>query len=114
MCTLERKLVKGGIYSFLIGLLIGVLIISDKSTMRLGSGIIETTYESLRIYLFKLIRFSSGISLMTMGWIWFKENFVFSEKKTTSKEVIIGFIKAFLFVMAALFIWFFIINKIIG
>lgn len=109
---MERKLVKGGIYSFIIGLLIGVVVFPDKETIKLGQGLSETTYEPMRTYLIKLIRFSSVLSLLAIVGIWIKGYFVITNKKTTTIEFIKGIIKAFLYVLAVILLALLIISGI--
>ncbi|MDQ0088511.1 hypothetical protein J2T12_001917 [Paenibacillus anaericanus] len=92
---MERRIVKGGIYSFIIGLLIGVLVFPDYQTTNLaGSNVYEIVHDPLRVYLFKLIRFSSILSLLTMIMAWVTGYFVFTNEKTKFSELVKGFIKA--------------------
>ncbi|PYI54301.1 hypothetical protein [Paenibacillus flagellatus] len=93
---MERKLVKGGVYGFLIGLLVGVVLFPDTETTRYISGIREVTYEPLRAYIIKLIRFSSLLSLFTMAGIWVKDYFVLTNKKTGLIEFIKGVLLSFM------------------
>lgn len=93
---MERKLVKGGIYSFIIGLLVGLLVISNSNTFYNGSGFTTEVYDSFGIYIYKLIRFASFLSVITLATIFLKD-YVFNSD-SAKKAFTRGFLRGFLIV----------------
>ncbi|WP_159882208.1 hypothetical protein [Paenibacillus puerhi] len=97
---MEKTLVKGAVYSFLIGLLLGLVIFPDpdSSTVRWIWGFsIHVTND--KQYIIQLLRFASFISLVTLAVIWLKSRFVITDKKTGLGEFIKGMIVSFLVVL---------------
>lgn len=87
---MEKRLVKTGIYVFLIGMLLGIVFIKDTEVIRYdGSSLVETIQLPLRTYLLKLIRFSSAASLAAMFAVWVAS--IFRNGKSTSA----GFLKTY-------------------
>lgn len=98
----ERKLIKAGIYGFIIGLLIGVVLFPDKETIKFASGVKEITYEPMRVYLMKLIRFSALLSLFAVAGVWLKEKLVITNGKTGFVQFIRGWVLSFVLVLAVI------------
>lgn len=84
---MEKRLVKTGIYSFLIGLLIGFVFFKDTEVIRYdGSSLITTAELPLRTYLLKLVRFSSAASLAAVFVVWIAS--VFKDGKAGSDGLV--------------------------
>ncbi|WP_438351218.1 hypothetical protein ACP8HI_11575 [Paenibacillus sp. FA6] len=63
---IERRLVKGSIYGFIVGLALAIIFISDSQGGITGYPI------PMREYILKLLRFSVKISLATTVFLWLK------------------------------------------
>ncbi|WNQ11954.1 hypothetical protein MJA45_02525 [Paenibacillus aurantius] len=97
---MERRLIKNGSYAFLLGLLIGILIFPDKHTVNAGADH-QVIYDPLRVYLFKLLRFASVLSLFTMVFVWVQGTFTITGNQTSLLSLVLGFLKAFFLVLVA-------------
>ncbi|WP_410769369.1 hypothetical protein [Fontibacillus sp. BL9] len=101
---MEKIIVKTGIYSFLIGLLIGLLFFKDTTAVKYdGSGVTEWIQLPLRQYLFKLLRFSSLLSLVAMAIAWISRYVVITKEKTKFGVLLKGYILAFLLGLVIIF-----------
>ncbi|WP_207952265.1 hypothetical protein [Paenibacillus turpanensis] len=109
---MERKLVKGGIYSFIVGLLIGIVVFPDKETINLGRGLVETNYIPLRVYVMQLVRFSALLSILTIVGIGIKEYFTITNRETGVREFVKGFVKAFFIVLVVIVLALLVLNLI--
>lgn len=97
-------MIKGAIYSFLLGVLLGLLIFPDKEVISIAKGVTETVYEPLRVYFMKVIRFASIITLFTVIVIWIKETIVFTKNKANLMELIRNFCVAFVSVLVLILV----------
>lgn len=93
---IEKKLVKGAIYGFLIGLALALVFIPDTIT-RIDSNMTTIYSIPIREYLFELLRFAVKTSLATTLVLWIRESYTGSRKKG-EPSFVIGFIKGFVIV----------------
>ncbi|RCX21430.1 hypothetical protein DFP94_102183 [Fontibacillus phaseoli] len=101
---MEKLIVKTGVYSFLIALLIGVVFFKDTTVVKYdGSAVTELIQLPLRQYLFKLLRFSSLLSLVAMAIAWISRYFVITKEKTRFGVLLKSYIIAFLLVLLIIF-----------
>jgi len=63
---MEKKIVKTGLYSFVLSLLVGLLIFKDYQVFPEGDGISTIVHEGLMSYIFKLLRFSAIVSVLSI------------------------------------------------
>jgi hypothetical protein len=102
---LEKKLIKGALYGFVIGLFIAILYYPDvkKYVEMNGATIIHVP---MREYIFQVLRFSIRASLAAIAAVGLME--VFKIRKSNSaeflKEIIKSFVIAFVIIMIILWI----------
>ncbi|NTZ17578.1 hypothetical protein EXW96_08360 [Paenibacillus sp. JMULE4] len=98
---MEGTLVKGAVYSLIIGLLLGILIYPDTETINNGKGFFEYRVIPLREYIFTVLRFAVTVMFITLIALWVK-----LEWKSGSEimEFIAGFFKSFFIVLAIILI----------
>lgn len=106
---MERRIVKSGIYGFILGLLFGLVFLKDTEVIRYdGSSVKEIVQLPLRVYLFKLLRFSSVLSLVSMVVAWVSGYFVITGEKTKFSVLVKSYFKALilglLIILVAVFI----------
>ncbi len=105
---MEKRIVKSGVYGFLIGLLIGIVFLKDTEVIRHVGSFKETAELPLRMYLFKLLRFSSIFSLVSMVLVWISGHFVITNEKTKFVVLLKSYFKALilglLIILMAVFI----------
>ncbi|WP_248926271.1 hypothetical protein [Paenibacillus hamazuiensis] len=94
---MEKKLVKGAVYSFVLSFLLGLLVFPDTDTVHTGS-VVETRIILMREYLFEVIRFSIKMMFGTIVVIWLFHMFKF--EKSEALQFISGFVKSFVIVFA--------------
>lgn len=63
---MERKIVKTGIYSFILALLVGLFVFKGYTVDYYTSNSYTIIYDSLDQYIFLLLRFSAACSIMAM------------------------------------------------
>jgi hypothetical protein len=63
---MEKKIVRTGLYSFILSLLIGVLLFKESQTFHEGTGIVTIVYDNLMPYIFKLVRFSAIVTILAV------------------------------------------------
>lgn len=64
---MEKRIVKTGVYSFILALFIGLLIFKGYSReVYDNSGVVSIMYDNLEEYIFRLLRFSAIVSLLSM------------------------------------------------
>jgi len=63
---MERKIVKTGIYSFILGLLVGLFVFKGYTVDHYSSSSYTIYYDSLDQYIFQLLRFSAACSLLAI------------------------------------------------
>lgn len=63
---MEKKIVKTGVYSFVLALLVGLLLFKGYATEYFDGSSHVTTYDELLPYHFKLLRFSAIAALLGM------------------------------------------------
>lgn len=96
---IEKRLVKGAIYGFLIGLALAIIFIPDTIT-RVETINVTTSYSiSIREYLLKLLRFAVKTSLATTVVLWIRE-FYLGPRKKGEPSILIDFVKSFTIVFA--------------
>jgi len=95
---IEKRLVKGAIYGFLIGLALAIIFIPD--TIISVETNVTTSYSiSIREYLLKLLRFAVKTSLATTVVLWIRE-FYLGPRKKGEPSFLISFVKSFAIVFA--------------
>jgi hypothetical protein len=98
---IEKRLVKGAIYGFLIGLALAIIFIPYTIT-RVETNVINVTTSysiSIREYLLKLLRFAVKTSLATTVVLWIRE-FYLGPRKKGEPSFLIDFVKSFTIVFA--------------
>ncbi|OAB26806.1 hypothetical protein PMSD_24730 [Paenibacillus macquariensis subsp. defensor] len=95
---IEKRLVKGAIYGFLIGLALAILFIPDTIT-RVETNVTTSYSISMREYSLKLLRFAVKTSLATTVVLWIRE-FYLGPRKKGEPSFLIGFVKSFAIVFA--------------
>jgi hypothetical protein len=91
----EKTLIKGAVYSFLIATLIGLLLFPDwNETGRSGPYIFSQALSG-REYLMRLLRFDALVTLVTLAVLWFKSRIVLTDKQTGVLDFINGVLMAF-------------------
>lgn len=88
---MEQRIVKNGIYGLIVGLLIGVIIFKDYKVEHHPGGW-STTYEPLRMYILKLIRFSAIVSIIAMLMTWIMSSIKLTKEKTSIGELVKGYV----------------------
>lgn len=88
---MEQRIFKNGIYGFIVGLLIAVIIFKDYKVDYFPGGS-STTYEPLREYVLKLIRFSAIVSIITMLLTWIMSSIKLTKEKTSIGELVKGYV----------------------
>lgn len=64
---MEKTMIKAVIYSFISALLLGTLLYSDVKSITYNDNVTTTFIIPLREYIFKLIRFATVISIITVA-----------------------------------------------
>ncbi|MFE5322511.1 hypothetical protein ACFQ88_27910 [Paenibacillus sp. NPDC056579] len=103
MGTMEKKLLKGGIYGFIIGLLIAILFVSDEFVYRSGALAGAVQYP-MREYIVKLLRVASGFSLAAVAGVWFHEWMRRDKQEQEGPSFWGGFLKSFLIVLGCIIV----------
>lgn len=63
---MEKKIVKTGVYSFVLALLVGLLLFKGYATEYFDGSSHVIVYDELLPFLFKLLRFSAIVALLGM------------------------------------------------
>ncbi|WP_127532206.1 hypothetical protein [Paenibacillus kobensis] len=98
MNPLEKKLVKTGIYTFIIGLLIGLLLVKDEYRTAHDVGTYLTVGKPWKQYVLELLRFAAKISLVSLAVITVK-HFVEPMQRDDTFSFFKGFVQAFVAVL---------------
>lgn len=106
---METKLVKGGIYGFIVGLMLGILWCPDQITTHGMGGATTTILLPIREYVFKVLRIACLCSLGTVVSVYGREWYARSQQggqggNRTAPSFWSGFMKSFLFVLGVLLI----------
>lgn len=91
---IEKKLVKGALYGFLIGLALAILFIPDTITTYTNSTSSVSYDVPMRDYLLQILRFSVIASLVTTVALWIREYYLGPHKKG-EPSFFKGFFKGF-------------------
>ncbi|SDD43337.1 hypothetical protein SAMN02799630_03449 [Paenibacillus sp. UNCCL117] len=106
---MEKLLIKGAVYSFLLALLAGLVLFPDPAAVKSGwSGALRVW--SYSEYIMRLIRFASLICLITLAVLWLKNRFVWTGQKTGFGEFMRGVVISFVIVLLAILAFSFIIS----
>ncbi|WP_336773537.1 hypothetical protein [Paenibacillus sp. MMO-58] len=90
---IEKRLVKGALYGFLIGLALAIVFIPDTITHVEAN--VTTSYSiPMREYLLKLLRFAVKVSLATTVVLWIRD-FYLGPRNNNEPSFLYGFIKSF-------------------
>jgi hypothetical protein len=111
---MERKLLKGALYSFAISILLGLVIFPDTQTTITGAGLSQVREVPLREYFFKLARFASLLTLGTLLFIWLKHSFVLTDQKTSLRQFMKGVVVSFAVVLFLILICSFVFTSLIN
>ncbi|MCS7459536.1 hypothetical protein N0M98_05230 [Paenibacillus doosanensis] len=101
---MEKKLVKGGLYGFVIGLLLALLFCSDKETVRQAGNVIASRDLPMRDYILKLLRYAAGCSLGTAAVLWLREWIERDGAAGREPSFWAGYFKAFFVVLAIIIV----------
>jgi len=71
---MERKIVKTGIYSFILALMVGLFVFKGYTVEYHGDSTSTIFYDSLDKYIFLLLRFSAACSILAMIIVGFDSN----------------------------------------
>lgn len=88
---MEQRIVKNGIYGLIVGLLIGVVIFKDYKVVHFTGGS-STTFEPLRVYILRLIRFSAIVSIIAMLMTWIMSSIKLTKEKTSIGRFVMGYV----------------------
>ncbi|WP_282938326.1 hypothetical protein [Paenibacillus sp. RC67] len=99
---METKLVKGGLYGFIIGLFLAILFCADRVTVHVSAS--STTMEllTMREYVLKLLRYSCGFSLGTVAVLWLQDWMKRDPRDKQEPSFVVGFLKAFFIVLGGI------------
>lgn len=101
---IEKKLIKGALYGFLIGLALAIIFIPDTIT-RVESNMISSYSIPIREYLLKLLRFAVKTSLATTVVLWIRE-FNLGTRIKGEPAFLSGFVKSFIIVFVLIILVF--------
>jgi hypothetical protein len=94
---LERKLLKAGIYGFILGLFLSILYYPDVKVINDGNGLITSYPVPLRELIFDILRFSIKTSMTIVFSFWiinFYRNL--KKEKFDFKKSVVDFLKVFI------------------
>ncbi|WP_028551336.1 hypothetical protein [Paenibacillus sp. UNC451MF] len=99
---MEKKLVKGGVYGFIIGLFLAILFCADRVTLHVSAS--STTIEllTMRDYVLKLLRCACGFSLGTVAVLWLQDWMKRDPRDNQEQSFAVGFLKAFFIVLGVI------------
>lgn len=63
---MEKKIVKTGLYSLGLSLLVGLLLFREYQVFPQGDGIVTIVHDSTMAYIFKLLRYSAIVTILAM------------------------------------------------
>ncbi|WP_079911139.1 hypothetical protein [Paenibacillus sp. 32352] len=99
---METKLVKGGLYGFIIGLFLAVLLCDDQVTVSRSASSTVTELLPMREYVLKLLRWACGASLGTVAVLWVRDWLDRDPGRKQEPSFIVGFLKAFFVVIGVI------------
>jgi len=109
---MEKKLVKGGIYGFIIGLFLAVLFISNEVEVRQGSSMFTAVQLPMSVYIIKLLRFACGVSLGTAAWLWLNDWMKRDQSERPEPSFWSGVIRSFLIVLGVIILLLIVVSLI--
>ncbi|MEK8132766.1 hypothetical protein WMW72_33290 [Paenibacillus filicis] len=107
---MEKTLIKGAIYSFLIATLVGLLLFPDWGTEPSGGRSLIPPAWSAREYILRLLRFDALVTLMTLAVLWFRSRIVLTDKRTSMLDFLKGILLAFCVGLVILFVFSFLLG----
>lgn len=99
---MEQKLVKGGLYGFIVGLFLAILFCADQVTVHESAVSKTTELLTMREYVLKLLRYACGISLGTVAVLSLQEWMKRDPRDKQEMSFVGGFFKAFFIVLGVI------------
>ncbi|WP_442602647.1 hypothetical protein [Paenibacillus sp. KN14-4R] len=107
---MEKKLIKGAIYGFIIGLCLAILFISDTETVNHTQNTRTIIELPLRTYILKILRFaiaSSFAVVIGLGLV-----HLLQSKENGGESFLRGYVKSFVVTLVAIVIGGFVITRL--